>query len=264
MRPRANASIDGESLQADVMRFMAIIAFCLVAIMALVRDVAPPGQPVALAAEKIPQEPQQSPELLIVEVPDIQPTRVPEDRTSSKPEVIQPTSAEPTPAEPSATKPIAETLVVSSQQAPPVAAAAVPVQEAIELAPRAPVDEPGLSLRFGSDQDFLRLIAKGSVGGFLFNTEDIYQLGTDYSFAKTSAPGELYELMPETIPLAIRASANNAVGDSADFNWGVVMPERIARRIATLVAIERTGQLVINRYGEVQYRATPSRSLAGG
>ena len=43
MRPRYNAGIDGESLQADVMRFMAIIAFCLLAILALVRDVEAPA-----------------------------------------------------------------------------------------------------------------------------------------------------------------------------------------------------------------------------
>ncbi len=139
-----------------------------------------------------------------------------------------------------------------------------PVDEPIEEPVEEPVEEPGLSLRFGSDQDFLRLIAKGSVDVFLFDTLNVYQLEKDYSFERSTAPGKLYELMPETIPHAIKASANNAVGDSTAFSWGVVMPERIARRIAALVAVERTGQLVINRYGEVQHRTTQSRSLAGG
>ena len=42
MRSQLHASADNESLQADVMRFMAIIAFCLIAILALVKDTPPP------------------------------------------------------------------------------------------------------------------------------------------------------------------------------------------------------------------------------
>ena len=37
MRPDHRGTFDTESLQADVMRFMAIIAFCLIAILALVQ-----------------------------------------------------------------------------------------------------------------------------------------------------------------------------------------------------------------------------------
>ena len=108
------------------------------------------------------------------------------------------------------------------------------------------------------------MIAKGDVGVFLFNERDVYRLEKDYSFARATAPGELYELMPRTIPGAIKAAAENAVSNTDALNWGVVMPERIARRIAALVAVEHTGQLVINRYGEVQHQALKKRSTAGG
>jgi len=40
-RPRPSGQLDVDSLQADVMRFMAIIAFCLIAMLALVKDLAP-------------------------------------------------------------------------------------------------------------------------------------------------------------------------------------------------------------------------------
>jgi len=178
--------------------------------------------------------------------------------------------AEPISKEPVRQKPIRSILertepkIIELPSPPPIAAPEIPDRQIAETARPDPVDEPGLSLRFGSDQDFLRLIAKGSVDVFLFDAQDVYQLESDYSFERSAAPGALYELMPETIPHAIKASANNAVGDSAAFSWGVVMPERIARRIAALVAVETTGQLVINRYGDVQHRTNQSRSLAGG
>ncbi|MEE4301755.1 MAG: hypothetical protein V2J24_20120, partial [Pseudomonadales bacterium] len=53
----ASAALD-ESLQADVMRFMAIIAFCLVAIMALARNATPlEAEPAVDAAMPEPPAP---------------------------------------------------------------------------------------------------------------------------------------------------------------------------------------------------------------
>ena len=47
MRQRVNTGMDSDALQADVMRFMAIIAFCLIAVLALVQQI----EPVEEAAE---------------------------------------------------------------------------------------------------------------------------------------------------------------------------------------------------------------------
>jgi len=258
MRPRTSSAIDGESLQADVMRFMAIIAFCLVAIMALVRDVVPASEPAQIAPAEIAHMPLQQ------QKPLLQPQK-PEQPKIDKPPAPSVALPDPVQAMPVVSEPIPrEPIVAALPFAPPTTVPEIPELQIAEAAPPDPVDEPGLSLRFGSDQDFLRLIAKGSVGVFLFDAQNVYELEQDYSFERSAPPGKLYELMPETIPHAIRASANNAVGDSAAFSWGVVMPERIARRIAALVAVERSGQLVINHYGEVQHRTTQSRSLAGG
>ena len=49
-------SDDSESLQADVMRFMAIIAFCLIAILALVKHAEPPAAETA-AVDELPVPP---------------------------------------------------------------------------------------------------------------------------------------------------------------------------------------------------------------
>ena len=81
MHPRNNSSIDGEGLQADVMRFMAIIAFCLVAIMALVRDVSPPTAETTSVPETVPA-PKAIPVPTVIPVPKAVPipevTLVPE------------------------------------------------------------------------------------------------------------------------------------------------------------------------------------------
>jgi len=246
------------------MRFMAIIAFCLVAIMALVRDVAPPVVTVQTSSQSPPQPPAQIlPEPVLPEIKVSAPEPQPESAKVSIP--VTPAAPVPKPVV-AAARTGAESIVSRpvKEEPPPTPRAAAVELPAHRLAEAEPKDEPGLSLRFGSDQDFLRLIAKGDVDVFLFDTQDVYRLGKDYAFAQTSAPGELYELMPETIPGAIRAAANSAITNTGDFQWGVVMPERIARRIAALVAVEERGQLVINRYGEVQHLAPPARTTAGG
>mgnify|MGYP000026473340 CR=1 FL=1 len=67
MPPRGQPGIDAELLQADVMRFMAIIAFCLIAILALVRNVeAPPPE-----APPAPPPSTMTPSKEIVRIPDI-------------------------------------------------------------------------------------------------------------------------------------------------------------------------------------------------
>ena len=79
MRNAGAHHAENESLQADVMRFMAIIAFCLVAILALVRGTEPvePAPPVAAEPEKVDeavvakamQEPAETPPLAPVTLP---------------------------------------------------------------------------------------------------------------------------------------------------------------------------------------------------
>ena len=282
MRPRTSAGIDGEGLQADVMRFMAIIAFCLVAIMALVRDVVPPVESVQTPVQTVPEVPAAKKQVVIPQATPLDSPRRPEvvkqqiaaaKSVAARPvKVAQKEVEQPQVEQPQVEQPQVEQIEISQ-----IEVASTDLErtdlEPTDLGPTKvaptevePIDaaEPGLSLRFGSDQDFLRLIAKGDVGVFLFNERDVYRLEKDYSFARATAPGELYELMPRTIPGAIKAAAENAVSNTDALNWGVVMPERIARRIAALVAVEHTGQLVINRYGEVQHQALKKRSTAGG
>lgn len=237
----SNAGIDGESLQADVMRFMAIIGFCLVAIMALVRDVNPPS------AHQLP-EPTQKPMQESVSASE----PAPEPEAPIEP-VIEPQIVQTKPALP---KPV---VVREVPFAAPVIDAPKPLQEAAVASVPNPVPVPvqaepeeGLSLRFHSDRDFLRLITSGEVGLYLFKDQTAFRLAKNYAFQEAPAPHQLYELMPQTIPAAISASADAAVSHAERFKWGVVMPAHIERRIASLVALESNGQLVIDRFGAVR------------
>jgi hypothetical protein len=223
---------------------MAIIAFCLVAIMALVRDVTPPEAQIPIAET----QPAPTPEPVVPTPKPVAQVQVEKIQV----EKIQVAQAPEPKAQTSETQEAKEQLAaVAVEQAQP------------QPQPKpAPADEPGLSLRFGTDKDFLRLIARGDVGVYLFDAQNTYRLSKSYAFSKAPAPGQIYELMPSTIPGAIKRAAEGSVANSAGYRWGVVMPERIASRIQTLVQTQRSGQLVINRFGEVRHQ--PDRALAGG
>lgn len=200
---------DSDSLQADVMRFMAIIAFCLMAIMALVRNVAP-----------------------------IVPPPIPA-KTPAASEAVAAKAATAT-APPAASKP---------EVAPESAHNRLPA------APPAAADK-GLSLRFASDQDFLRLVTKGDIEVFAFRTGDVLSLNQSFRFQPSAAPGQIYELMPETIPKLIGTALSQERTDTTAFLWGIRIPRRLEQQIQQFLNSGAVGELVINRYGEVRHEAS--------
>jgi hypothetical protein len=239
MRRSYQTAVDDQSLQADVMRFMAIIAFCLIAILAIVRNVDTPAPVVP------PQAPPANP-------------------------VVQPASAKTYPEAVPQRQPVAPPVAVKNVPAP--LAEAEPVTPPVVQAPqRGPLPEPpqadpvlegaqpeqSLSLRFASDQDFLRLLGKGAVTLYLFNQEDAWVLGKDYAFAPGHAPRQLYEVLPQTVP-AVIAGAAAATGTRSDhYRWGVQLPPRTRRQIDGFLKESASGQLLIDRYGGVRHVAKP-------
>ncbi|HEX7036295.1 MAG TPA: hypothetical protein VF210_11000 [Pseudomonadales bacterium] len=224
-----------ELLQADVMRFMAIIAFCLIAILALVRAAETPAAPVAAPVERMPPA---------APAPPAREPPAPARRADPVPEPVpEPLPAiEPVPPEP--VPPIEP--VPSVQAAPPVETPPPPPQT-----DPAPPDERGLSLRFASDQDFLRLLNRGEIRVFAFRDGRVLALGQDLALQPASAPGRLYELMPGTIP-ELMTSALRAAEGKGDFRWGVTLPERVVRAIREYLDAGARGTLVIDRFGEVR------------
>ncbi len=252
-----NLGNDGESLQTDVMRFMAIIGFCLIAILALVRNVEPSEAAAAPAAEQAAvrtEAPQPPP-------PEPAPWKTVAQATPEpvSPPVIEP----PEPVEPA-----------PQQLQPPVIAKSVPEPEIEQASPKAldpepqttvaaetqPVEETAaedesLVLRFASDGDFLRLIAKGDIQVYAFQETDVLTLSESYRFLDTQSPGQVYELLRPSIPGLIIDALKQARHDIDGFRWGIALPGRISNQIERHLGQVSGGQLVIDRYGEVHHVA---------
>ncbi|MGE0624071.1 MAG: hypothetical protein AB7I04_04960 [Pseudomonadales bacterium] len=238
MTPAAPQYGGDSELQADVMRFMAIIAFCLIAILALVRN-----------AEPVPAPPKPEP---VPPTATLKAVPVPK-AALPKPAVPEPKPAVPEP-KPAVKKPavkIAEPAVKAAPAAPPVSERAAPEAPS----PEAPPDSKGLTLRFASDGDFLRLIARGDIGVYAYREGDVLTLNESYQFLETRAPGQVYELLEGSIPALVLDAFSRARADDTGYRWGVVLPERISRQIETYLGRVDSGQLVIDRFGEVHHDA---------
>ena len=276
---------DSESLQADVMRFMAIIAFCLIAILALVKHAEPPVTTSKAEVPAVAVEPVR-PEKTETIPPDPQPPQ-PQPQTE-EPEPVEPAPFQPAPFQPAveqfqlaaATPPtelseplpvvqetIAEVEPVPSQPVespdldPDPEPEAIP-EVAAEPAPELPAaqspsepEEEGLILRFASDGDFLRLIARGDIRVYAFQNTDVLTLSESYRFLDTSSPGQVYELLPPSIPALIVDALKQARTDIDGYRWGIALPGHISNQIEQHLGRVRSGQLVIDRYGDVHHVA---------
>ena len=141
----------------------------------------------------------------------------------------------------------AETVIA---EAPTEAAPDVDAQSSSE-----PPEEEGLSLRFASERDFLRLVGRDAIEVFAFREGDVLALTSNLRFAETAAPGQVYELLPGTIPSEISRLLADVRPDTARFQWGVRMPGRIERAVRAQVDAGAAGVLVIDRFGEVRLLA---------
>ena len=116
-----------------------------------------------------------------------------------------------------------------------------------------PEKEEGLSLRFASDGDFLRLIARGDIRVYAFKNTDVLTLDASYNFLDSASPGQVYELLPETIPALIVTALDRARADSGTFTWAIALPMDIQKQINAHMESVSSGQLVIDRYSEVHH-----------
>ena len=246
---------DSESLQADVMRFMAIIAFCLVAIMALVRNVEPGDVAAASTAVPVPAP-----------VPVSAPVTPPPEAADRSREPLEKVKVEIAKPAPTPRPQLQISRPVRLVATPPAAPRSAPLAKGVATnsvtkeVPSAPAAQPpaeqGLSLRFASDGDFLRLIAKGDIRVFAFNAQQSLELDDSYQFHAARTPHEIHELLPQTIPRLIVQAFERSRSDSATFTWGIVLPGAIRSQLDKYLTSVESGQLVINRYGEVRHVAS--------
>ena len=256
-RFHGRSASDGETLQTDVMRFMAILGFCLTAIFALVRTL-PMDSVQARDKSEIESDPRSETADLKKQVHQLQQQlqsarvepmkanqlindarhRIPDNSHSQarkeKPPVMQP--------------------VVGSRPLP----MPVPVKASRNGNPD--IDsEQGFSLRFESAHVLERLIRNGAVVFFAMLDRKAWRLLAGENgprFVDTAFPHRFHEMSPNTVPDVYLDLFKRVVpvGIGTSLVWGVHLPEDTETRIRTLVNGGTGGVLVIFEDGGVTRR----------
>ena len=249
----ADADLGGAAdLQTDVMRFMAILALCLVAIFALVQSI-----PMAPAPETPPQ------------IEEIRPEPAPAEALSEAlPETAQ---AAPTMPAKTATEPVADKAPVLTRPkwtpnvTPRETAEIAEIADATpsvtnEMPPAAPLDpEPeGFTLRFASDAALMRAVAAHRVGVYAIELGRATRMTVSdsrISFWDASMPNSFHEMEPSTVPVPVIDALLRAGPEADSVKWGVTLPGRLKSQLDALMEQHGGGALIIGADGEIHWEA---------
>ena len=270
--PRFDGDGGATDLQTDVMRFMAILALCLVAIFALVQSLQATPPVTAQAPSPDPVPPSQAESELADELTDELPDKLSNELTNEL-------TVEPPTHEPSSTQAIAQTIVQTTVQTdetaepepearpadPPLVlhrpsvtraqpAPREPAPQNRPAAPATPVRE-GFSLRFESDLALTRLVASGQIGLYAINDGRARRMSvrnSTVSFWDASTPGSFHEMDAATVPRAVVESLARSGADTAQTGWGVTLPGKLKRELDTILREHRGGELIIGADGTLR------------
>ena len=220
-----------EHLETDVMRFMAILAFCLVAIFALVQSV--PEQ-VAKVPKRVPDTVSSVPQRPAEPDPAPAPQPVPRPEPAAQP---QPVAATPEP------RPEPPPLPQPAPEPPPKPAPAASPAE----------PQPGFSLRFDSDAALVGLVERGEVALYAFAREQVWRfmiVDGRPAFRSADTPGQIHEMAPDTVPgPVLDALRRSVVLPGGGLRWGVTLPPPTAAALGRVLATNDGGELVIDADG---------------
>jgi hypothetical protein len=271
-------------LEADVMRFMAIIAFCLIAMMALVKDVEPkiemepesaeaesatPETPEVAAEAEAPPAPEPDPEpaphdpakQIIVTKVIVQKEPVSEISDVKVPDVKPPVSRSATTKTPRAAvavppEPIPD-VPIAKVQSTPITVKEQGVAEGLteEQTPHEPEPEPEtLTFRFDSDRTFLHLIATDRLQLYAHTAQGFLAMDDRFNIIESRPSGELFEVMAQSIPLKIK-SIFNRINTSPVYL--VALPAETRRDLNKFLGAKgensTTGVLIIHRNGRISH-----------
>ena len=235
----ADADVGGAAdLQTDVMRFMAILSLCLVAIFALVQS--------------MPMAPQVEP------VPPVVPSPVPE------PVIEQTQIATPAPTADVISKTSAAAVILTRPKLKPeFPTQAVEIPEAAPTTEAEsiviPVQEPeGFILRFESDAALMRLVSAGQVGVYAIEDERARRMkvsASRISFWDASVPNSFHEMEDSTVPRPVVDALVRTGADADRINWGVTLPGKLKGQLDGLMQDHRGGSLVIGSNGDIRLEA---------
>ena len=232
-------------LQTDVMRFMAILSMCLVAIFALVQSIPMAPVPVETPVSH-PESPPATIEAPPVAEPDIELVRPAPVRIEAAP-VARVALQRPAPAK--AGKRVTQDPGDFGNR--PAARASV---ESPSVPPAATHEVPkGFTLRFASDAVLTGLVARQVVGLYAIAPGKAHRLAVDgskLSFWTASAPGRVHEMDASTVPADVIAAYRRTSPETlSGVRWGVSLPAAMSRQLSEYLATEEGGALIIGQDG---------------
>jgi len=243
-----NRGIDGDAggaadLQTDIMRFMAILALCLVAIFALVQSI-----PLA------PQAPKPDP---IVETTP--PVEAPPVVEHPEPVPIVETEPPPAAAEPiTLTRPKWHPKPRPERVVATIPAPATPAPVAMPEPVSSPPVQEGFTLRFESDLALTRLVASSQVGFYAIAESRSQRMAVSnsrISFWDASTPNAFHEMEAATVPAPVIDALGRSGVDTSAVNWGVTLPGKLSRQLEALMLENSGGSLVIGADGQLRMEA---------
>ena len=262
-RPGHSMTFDSDGLQADVMRFMAIIAFCLIAILAVLQNVEPPVE--LMETEGVPESVPGIQQTLPVEI--ALPTARPKI-----PEMLSPVGQEVKSVvrEP---QPIIEELPQTVYKEQPQTVYKEQPQTVYKEQPQTVYKEQpqtvykeqpqtvykeqpqALALRFATDDAFVALISTDKIQLFARAGNEFYRMGANFGVTLAPATGTLYDLLPASVPEKISRIFKRVV--TAD-GYLVALPADMQNELNRFLrevsgATQQGGTLVIHRNGHMSY-----------
>ncbi len=248
-----------EELQTDVMRFMAILAFCLVAIFALVQSIPlSPAEPATVESPPVKAEIVSGPE-----TPDLLPSDMANPLHSGP--VFDPVTPKQKPKpkldaasvtrfayrSPAPKKPVAQTVVATPPPEPAPKPKPEPVSE--------PMPEPqkGFTLRFASATALRELVGNNQVRFFALTSSESWRLNEQRGqlyFASSRRPRQMHEMTSATVPAEVLSALNRAgVSQSREsVRWGVVLTDSTSRQLQQILRSHEGGALTILSNGSVK------------
>lgn len=260
----ADTDVGGAAdLQTDIMRFMAILSLCLVAIFALVQSIPlAPIEPEPVPIESSP--PATEPEAVPIEssLPAAEPEPAPIESSlpatePEKPVVLTRPKWVPK-YQPATPQPAASTLAPAASGAPasePAPREPEPIES--EAAP-AETGQEGFTLRFASDTALTRAVAAHHVGLYAISAGTAKRMTVSesrISFWDASTPNAFHEMEASTVPTPVVQALARAGTETTTVNWGVTLPGKMARQVETLMREHNGGSLIIAASGDIHWEA---------
>lgn len=230
-------------LQTDVMRFMAILSLCLVAIFALVQSI-PLVQSSPIPAPSVTQAVPPPP----LDLPEVsRSVSVAPKPVAAKP-VAPKTITREAPVETARPMPVVTTPAAKPIQATPAPSPLPPTPSTVV---EVPADE-GFTLQFETDHALTNLVAANTVGLYAITPERALRMTIENdqpTFWDASLPRQFHEMDATTVPSAVVHALQRYGNGASELKWGVTLPNAMTERLNQLLRGNAGGALVIGADG---------------